>query len=165
MKKFFFQSVVFWAILAVFGNAFGLMKDKEIDVLQGLEGVHVVIERLRPEIERDGLYGNTLESDMELTLRMAGIKVLSKEEWLQSPYAPCLYLHVDAFKYAGGYVYKIHLSLRERVLILRKKLEAKAITVSLPVQLGITHNLSQIREEARDLMDEFSKAWLTANPK
>lgn len=165
MKKFIFMCFFLWAILAVFSDAFAFMKEKMKEVLQGLEGVHVVVERLRPEIERDGLYGNTLENDMELTLRMAGIKILSREECLQSPGAPSLCLHVDALRYAEGYVYKIQLSLKERVLILRKQIEAKAVTVRLSDQLGITHNLSQIREDAKDLVDEFCKDWLTAKAK
>jgi hypothetical protein len=164
VKKFIFICVLFGAILVVFGDAFAFTQEKMKEILQGLGGIHLVVERLRPEIERDGLYGNTLESDMELTLRMAGIKILSEEEFLQSPGAPCLYLYVDALKYADGYVYKIHLSLGERVSILRKQLEVRGVTVSLNDQLGLTHDLAQIREEAKDLVDEFSKAWLAANP-
>ena len=45
-------------------------------VLRGLQGCEVVVENLRPEIERGGLTREQLQTDMELKFRMAGIKVL-----------------------------------------------------------------------------------------
>ena len=70
--------------------AFALVDEEQRQVLRGLEGVHVVIKRLKPEIEMDGLYRSTLETDVELTLRMAGIKVLTEEESLQTSGVPDL---------------------------------------------------------------------------
>jgi len=154
-----------WAILVISTGAFAYIKQGEEEVLQGLEAIHVKVERLRAEIEQDGLFGSTLQSDAELKLRLAGIKVLSEEQWLENPDSPYLYLFVDVFKHSEGYIYRIQISLREPVMILRKHTKTTATTLRIRDELGITPYLSQIREEAQDLMDEFIKAWQTANRK
>lgn len=165
MKRLISVSVILWVILTICTCAFALEKDEHRDVLQGLEEVYVIVERLKPEIERDGLFGSTLQTDVELMLRMAGMNIMSEQEWLRSLCGPYIYLHVDAFKYSEGYVYKIQLSLREAVRLLRKRMRAVATTVRLPDQLGVTPHLADIRDEAKELVEDFIKAWLAANPK
>jgi hypothetical protein len=154
-----------WVILAISTCAFAYMKHGEEEVLQGLEAVCVKVERLKVEIEQDGLFGGTLQTDVELKLRLAGIRVLSEEQWLENPDSPYLYLFVDAFKYAEGYVYRIQISLREPVMIIRKGIKATATTLRIRDELGITADLSDVRQEAQDLVDEFIKAWQKVNRK
>ena len=165
MKRLISVSLGVWVILAISTCAFAYMKQGEEEVLQGLEAVHVKVERLKAEIEQDGLFGSTLQTDAELKLRLAGIKVLSEEQWLEKPDSPYLYLFVDAFKHSEGYIYRIQISLREPVTIIRKRNKTIATTLRIRDELGITAYLSDIREEAQDLMDEFIKAWQTANRK
>jgi hypothetical protein len=165
MKRKISVSLGVWVILAISTCAFAYMKQGEEEVLQGLEAAHVKVERLKAEIEQDGLFASTLQSDAELKLRLAGIKVLSEEQWLENPDSPYLYLFVDAFKHSEGYVYRIQISLREPVMIIRKRMKASATTLRIRDELGITANLSEIREEAQDLVDEFIKAWQSVNRK
>jgi hypothetical protein len=165
MKRKISVSLGVWVILAISTCAFAYMKQGEEEVLQGLEAAHVKVERLKAEIEQDGLFASTLQSDAELKLRLAGIKVLSEEQWLENPDSPYLYLFVDAFKHSEGYVYRIQISLREPVMIIRKRMKASATTLRIRDELGITANLSEIREEAQDVVDEFIKAWQSVNRK
>jgi hypothetical protein len=166
MKKLISVSAVVWVTLFISIWAFAVSRGGEgRAVLRGLEGVRVVVERLKPEIERDGLFGSTLQTDAELSLQMAGIKVLSEEEWLKTPGAPYLYLKVNAFQCARGYVYNITLTLEEQVTLVRNGLKVSATTSTIGHQLGITSSLSDIRGEARDQVEEFVKAWQEANRK
>jgi hypothetical protein len=165
MKRRISVSLGVWVILAISTCAFAYMKQGEEEVLQGLEAVYVKVERLKAEMEQDGLFASTLQTDVELKLRLAGIKVLSEEQWLENPDSPYLYLCVDAFKYSEGYVYRIQVSLREPVMVLRKRTKTIATTLRIRDELGITADLSEIREEAQDLVDEFIKAWQNANRK
>jgi hypothetical protein len=165
MKRKISVSLGVWVILAISTCAFAYMKQGEEEVLQGLEAVRVKVERLKAEIEQDGLFASTLQSDVELKLRLAGIKVLSEEQSLENPDSPYLYLFVDAFKHSEGYVYRIQISLREPVMIIRKRMKASATTLRIRDELGITANLSEIREEAQDVVDEFIKAWQSVNRK
>jgi hypothetical protein len=166
MRRLISMSLVAWLTLFISSSAFAANRGGEgRAILRGLEGVRVVVERLKPEIERDGLFGSTLQTDAELSLQMVGIKVLSEEEWLKPPGAPYLYLKVNAFQCARGYVYNINLTLEEQVKIVRNGLKLSATTLKVGHQLGITSSLSDIREEARDLVQEFIKSWQEANRK
>ena len=64
------------------------------EVLQGMEGVFVLVSSIEPEIEKYGLTSQGLKTDTELQLRQYGIKVLTREERLSTPGAPCLYVNV-----------------------------------------------------------------------
>jgi hypothetical protein len=165
MKARISVSLGVWVILALSTCAFGHITQGEEGVLQGLEAVYVKVERLKAEIEQDGLFGSLLQSDAELKLRLAGLKVLSEEQWLKNPDSPYLYVFVDVFKHSEGYIYRIQISLRESVMILRKSTKTIATTLRIRDELGVTAYLSEIREEAQDLLDEFIEAWQTANKK
>ncbi len=170
MKRSICVPVVFFVILTIstcaFATcAFARITDEEQEVLRGLEQIRVSIEALQPEMERDGLYRSTLQTDMEESLRTAGLKVLSEEESLQTPAVPNLYLHVDGLRFRKGYVYRLQLVMRERVTVIRKRSEVTATTLRIPDQLRITPFLSDVRERARDLVAQFIDAWREANPK
>lgn len=165
MKRIISVSMALWWILSIFSYAFAQIKEEEREVLRGLEGVRVLVDRLKPEIERDGLYIDTLQGDVEVKLRIAGIKVLSEEEWLQAPGAPYLFLVVDALKHKKGYIFRIELSLREMVTSLRADGKNFATTLTVPHEFGKTSYLSDIRDQVNDLADEFVQAWQEANPK
>jgi hypothetical protein len=166
MKKSNFIAVLVAVILAITCNcAFALINEEQREVLRGLERVHVVIKRLKPEIEIDGLYRSTLQSDVELTLRMAGMKVLSEEESLQTSGTPDLCLKVNVLKCSSGYVYNIGLSLEEKVSLIRRSIQISATTLRIWEQLGIAPRLSDIRDAVKDLLEEFVKGWQAANQK
>jgi hypothetical protein len=165
MKGLICISVVFFVFLTISTCALARMTDEEQEVLRGLERVRVGVEDLQPEMERDGLYRSMLQTDMEENLRMAGLKVMSEQEVLQTPNVPNLYLHVDALRFQKGYVYRIQLVMRERVTLIRKRSEVVATTLRIPDQIRITSYLPDVREKARDLVDEFINAWREANPK
>jgi len=166
MKKSNFIAVLVAVILVIpAACAFALIDEEQREVLRGLERVHVVVERLKPEIELDGLYRSTLQTDVELTLRMAGIKVLSEEESLQTPGTPDLCLKVNALKCSNGYLYNIGLSLEEKVTLIRRNIQISGTVLKICEHLGVAPRLSDIRDEVKDLLEEFVRAWQAANQK
>ena len=165
MKKTTLVLMIVWAALAVSTPAAAHLRVGQPEVLAGLEAVRLEIERLKPEIERDGLFREELQSDMELKLRMAGIKVLPEEAVQKNPGAPVLYLNVDALKCSFGYVYNIGLYLIEPATLERRPVKASAMFLRVPEQLGIAARLSEIREAVGDVVDEFVRVWKAANPK
>lgn len=50
------------------------------DILEGLEAVRVIVERLSPKVEKYELRVQELQTDTELRLRQYGIKVVTQEE-------------------------------------------------------------------------------------
>jgi hypothetical protein len=165
MKRLVSVSLGVGLMVAIATSGFAYITQGEEEILRGLTAVTVKVERLRAEIEQDGLFASTLENDVELKLRLAGINVLSEEEGNAKPDTPRFYLFVDAFKHSEGYIYRIQVSLRESVMVLRTRTKIIATTMRIRDELGITPYLSEIRGEAQDLVDEFIRAWQTANRK
>jgi hypothetical protein len=153
------------AALAICSHAAAHIRIGQPEVLKGLEVVRLEIERIKPEIERDGLFREDLQSDIELKLRLAGIRVLSEEEAQKTPGAPLLHLNVDAMKCSFGYVYNIGLYLIEQATLVRKPMKAPAMFLRIPEQLGIASRLSEIRDAAGDVVDEFVRTWKASNSK
>jgi hypothetical protein len=165
MKKWSCALTTMVLLGAVISTAFAFLSPEEIDILKGVDGIRVEVKRLKPEIERDGLFRSTLQTDLELKLKMAGIRVVSEDDAANKPSGPCLYLNLDALKCSLGYVYRIQLVLREMVTLTRKPVKAFATTYRTTEYFAISTNLSELREDAREVVDDFIKAWMEANAK
>jgi hypothetical protein len=87
---------VLWGSIGISGGGSWASDDKYARAtLRGIEGVNVAIESLEPEVERAGLVRQQIETDVELRLRKAGIRVLTEEERQGTPGAPYLYINVN----------------------------------------------------------------------
>ncbi len=141
----------------------------EKEVLQGLEGVLVIVEDMRPEAEKKGLTRQALQTDTELQLRQYGIKVLTPEECVSTPGGPYLYINVNVI--IGGEIYAaaaITVELREEVLLLREPKRtyygASTWKTGHVESLGL-RRIKEIRGSVKDHVNEFINDYLAANPK
>jgi hypothetical protein len=102
-------------------QAFGSDSKFDRETLHGLQGVHVVVENIDQNAERDGLTEHQVQTDVELRLRQSGIRVLSEEERLATPGRPYLYINVNTFKNNDMefYVYSITVELNQNVWLSR----------------------------------------------
>ena len=137
--------------------------------LRGLKGVQVVVEELRPEIERAGLKKQQLQTDVELRLRKAGIRVLTRKERLKTPGTPLLYLNVNALTAVDNkaVVFGISVELNQEVRLVRDpKIIVDATTWSTDsVGIADVNNIRDIRRRVGDRVDVFINAYLAMNPK
>src|SRR5215510_4222696 len=85
--------------------------------LRGLLGVQVIIEEFTPEVESAGLLRQQLQTEEELRLRLAGIRVLTQEERLQVLGHPMLSINVHVLlnQLLGLTVYHIAVALYQSV--------------------------------------------------
>lgn len=138
------------------------------DTLRDLQGIYILVERLRPEIERTGkLTENQLRMGTELKLRKSDIKVLSLKESLRMPGMPYLYVYVNVFKskHRSLYVYNITVALVQAVSLIRApNVSRLAITWSVS-GIGAVRELERIRGRTEGLVDDFIDAYLSVNPK
>ena len=142
----------------------------ERESLAGLGGVYVLVEDMAPDVERNGLTRSTLQTDVEVKLRQAGIRVLTEAERAVAPGSPFLYLRVATMKSdgVGLYAVDIDLELNQEVRLTRNPaITSLARTWSAGGWVGIigSRNLSRVRDTVRDAVDQFLNDYLAANPK
>jgi len=138
--------------------------------LRGLKGVGVLVEKLPPEVEKEGLSADQLQKEIGSKLQSAGIRLLTKEESLRAPGEPYLYININvniAKTESDIYPYSIDLLLIQKVSLVRDpKLTSYAITWSTGGVGSIGKQiLSQLRESVEAMVDVFIKAYLAENPK
>lgn len=199
MKKYLILAIVSFSILIVLwpsqqitGETGQSAKDKENDsnltalhksalsaklvwanrkeVLQGLEGVHVLVNPIEPGVEEYGLTEKALQTDTELQLRQYGIKVLTKEECGSTPGTPFLYIEAKVIMREEVPVAaaSIVVQLRENVPLLRKParfcIGASTWQRGVAVLVGLDE-IKDLKGYVKDFVDEFINDYLAANPK
>jgi len=153
-------------------NSFSLTCE---DCLKGLEGVEVLVEEMKAELEEYNLTAIQIQADVETKLREAGIKILSKEEneKIQPLCKPYLYVRIKSHKLPWKRLviaYSIEITLKQLVTLpaqpksLRKPFYAPTWYKNI-VGAAVPKDFAEIRDGVHQLTDKFIKAYLTANPK
>ncbi|MGA2957715.1 MAG: hypothetical protein ABSF48_18565 [Thermodesulfobacteriota bacterium] len=133
------------------------------------------MEEVKAELENYNLTAIQIQTDVEAKLREAEIKVLSREEneKIQPLRKPYLYVKINSHKLPWQrevIAYSVEIALKQLV-----KLSDQSISVRKPfyaptwyksmVGAATPKNFADIRDGVRQLMEEFIKAYLTANPR
>ena len=165
------------------------MDDRESrSTLQGLRAVYVKVENLDPELKKElkkgGLTEETLQTRIERRLEVAGIKVLSDEEFQSTDFTGILYVNVGILmpetlkKYTytvdgervpkGGptekYLYTIDVELRQMVSLLRNPVVKGLATTWSTGSIGF-RRLGGIQMDVADQVDTFANAYLSVKSK
>ena len=149
---------------------FAINGKSNLATLRGLQGIGVLVEQLLPEVENEGLRRNQIQAEVESKLRMAGIKVLTKEECAKTPGEPYLYinLNINITKTESDiYPYTIDVILIQKVSLLRDPQKNTYATTWSTGGIGSINKqiLGQLRESVIDVVDVFIHAFLTENQK
>lgn len=150
----------------------------EMQSLKGLPGVRVVVESFRRAAEDAGFDTSTFQREVELKLRLAGIRAYAEDS--EAHWLPLLYVNVNALHGKAGerHAYSISLRLLQRA-VLRRHLFAESgkavpedemddLTAEVDTwSKGATGfgDLPHVRGSVKDLADSFINAWLAANPR
>jgi hypothetical protein len=157
---------------ATIGVTLGAAVPGDEQSLKGIQGLQIVIESIGSEVEDAGLLRADIQTDVELRLRLAGIKVLTIEDSAKQPGSPWLYVnaHVMLAKdtpFQGLVVYSIDCELIQTVTLARSGSREASATTWHTGSLGYVgrNNLRKIRDSTKDLVDDFINAYLSVNPK
>ena len=161
--------VVFWIICPL---SFVVAVDNAStrESLAGLRGVKVVVETLEPEVEHAGLTSAVIQTDAELKLRLAGIRVLTTDESRDEPGHPYLYLNAivnPTLPSSWGYSTSVDL-IQDVRLTRNPAVNVAAHTWSVSSGGGEARpaNISDsVRNSFKDKVDQFVNAYLAMNPK
>ncbi len=131
--------------------------------LKGLKAVTVVVERMDPDAEKDGLTTDQLQKDVESRLRQAGITVVPLV-----PPSSFLYVNVHALKTdAGFYVAAITVEFNQPVTLFRdpKIVHPAATTWRMhSIAVAASDRLGILQGQVDTYVDEFINAYLEQNP-
>jgi hypothetical protein len=134
--------------------------------LKGLTGVDVKVEYLRPDIEQAGLTRMTLQTDVELTLREAGIQVVAQPSLSTGN----LYLNVDCMNRPPIMIYgcSFQLDLNQPVALARNPqilTLASTWSVGEIYMVGAAYLSTDLPTAVRGLVRQFANAYLEQNPR
>ncbi len=131
--------------------------------LKGITTIRVVVDNLDPEAERDGLTKDQLQTDVELRLRKAGIRVTSLRAESESSY---LHLAVNTIKDSSGvYAFNIVLEFDQWVILERNRNVFRFAPTWGVSSVGTVdaEYLREVRGSVADKVDKFIKAYLEQN--
>ena len=135
--------------------------------LVGLKGITVLVEDMNPQAERLGLTTAEIQTDVELRLRKAGIRVLTEKESAEMPGIHILYVRVNTNIKSGSALCAVNISvvLKEDVTLETGFPTVGTIWNTEAVGSVETDNIRKIRGSVGDLVDRFINDYLEANPK
>jgi hypothetical protein len=160
---------VLWGFIGLASGESWAGGDSELSrqTLRGVEGVYVLLEDLKPEVERAGLAKQQLQTDVELRLRKAGIRVYTHEELLRAQGQPYLYINAGVLLHSDGLVsYGITVEFRQRASLDLNAVSAPVTTWSTGGfgKAGMLH-LDTLRDTVCDFVDQFINAYLSVSPR
>ncbi len=142
--------------------------DTDAASLSGLEGVSVLVETSGAEIKEQGLTVDLLRTDVELRLQIAGIKVLSKQEFSKSRGRPLLYLSVEMSRLdvTRSYACFLHIALRQNVYLKRDpKVRGIVAATWSKTMTAVVLDSEDLRAKVKDLASDFVNAYTSVSPK
>ena len=174
--KYYFVSPVM-LLLAFLLPCFGQLSTLDRYFFENIKGIHVDVT----DVNVLGMSAETLRTDVELKLRTAGIKVLSKEEWshpdsitILSDHAR-LFVNVALLKVsnggnATGYSFFVRVGLWQDVALYSKKNVDQGGQAETWVSgaHGIAPPdkvVEKIRSDTKEAVDKFINAYLACTKK
>jgi len=128
------------------------------ETLKGLAGFYVIVEELQPNLLKYEKYAKQfdvnkagIQRDMEKKLIGAGIRVLSREAWLQTPGRPVLYVNVNTHE-SEKYWFSYNIKLEVRQLVsLEANPAVKTLAGTWSLNLTGMANIGNLKQISHDL--------------
>ena len=137
----------------------------EVKSLKGVVGVHVVVESLAPDLVKDGLSADSLETTITDRLNAGGIKLLTEDELSQDG-AAIFYVSLASVKNDKGmYACDVHAEVIQAAALTRDPHILTPATTWTSTTVGIVgaSNVRQLNDTVRKLADEFVRDYLSVN--
>ncbi len=131
--------------------------------LKGISALFVDVEYLPVSAKPLGLTKETIQTDVELKLRLAGMRVVALGEGVKLPGSPYLYVNVNLT--ADARAGSVNIDLEQDALLQRNGEFATAVTTWHTGALMTNPTAQDIRAEVKDVVDKFLNDWLSVNPK
>ena len=161
LSLLFFLLIPFSIVTIVYGEN----GDSYGNDLKGLKRINIQIDIGDPI---SNLIEKQIKTDVELKLRLVGIKIIGEEE-INSSKDGILYIRIEHLKYGSSdsYFYILDIFLVQGAFLKRNNLYTNAVsTIGGSIGTIPINDINFIiREDINDDMDEFLNAYLSVNPK
>ncbi len=147
----------------------------DANTLEGLPGVnvgvHIAEDDAFEEVDaRDGLTVETLRTDVEYQLKLAGIRVLTEDDRLQTPSCPVLLASVAIVQpkgdLTGVHAFALTLGLRQTATLTSgARISAETWNMGYVGFAASSKVQPLLRQQLKNKTIAFVNAWLTVNPK
>jgi hypothetical protein len=131
--------------------------------LKGIAAVWVMVQDLPDGAKLLGLSKGAMQTDVELKLRLAGIRVVTQEEGLKLPGSPFVFVYLNLTNNAD--VAEIRVELSQNARLERNGQLAPAVGTWWRGVITAHPTSQDINNRIEDLTDQFLTAWLSVNPK
>ena len=149
---------------------------EDADALKGIKSFEIKISDLSSDAIKEGLTAGKLKTDVEVKLRVAGIRVVNfgDKSTLTPDSIPTNMLHVDidALKHKELGLYAIAIQIRVLDIVTFERQGKKYTAIATPIWyvgtlglLGSNNFVDDTRDAAKDLIDQLINDYLKANPK
>jgi hypothetical protein len=156
-------------VLALAATGYAIDIEYSRQSLKGLRGVCVAVADLRPEVKQAGLTVEMIQTDAELKLRLAGIRVLTADDCAKEPGQPLLLLNATVSGPPPYWRFSVTVALSQMVQLIRDP--AIVVPADTWSEVGVNGLApaaampDMIRSGSKDLVDKFINAYLSVNPK
>ena len=167
MKKLIFLIFLFFPY-GSFAQDIQEELDSRIKSLKGIEEFHILIEKLNPDIEEQGLLTEEqIKADVEQKLKSLGIKILTEEEKYSTIGFPTLYINVDCsqLEKTGEFIYNITIEVLQQVMVVSNRVYVHDAVTWNAGLMGISSEIEEIRKNLKDGIDFFCNDYQKANTK
>lgn len=131
--------------------------------LTGINSIFVLVERLPNGAKKLALSEEIIQTDVELKLRLAGLRVVTMAESVNLPGSPYLYVNLNVT--SGAEAASIDISLHQDATLQRNGQRAGGVGTWTNEMLIANPSVQGIRNSVKDVTDKFLNDWLAANPK
>jgi hypothetical protein len=131
--------------------------------LKGISTVYVMVEELPDGARMLGLSKDAIQTDVELKLRLAGMRVVTEDEGDKISGGAFVYINVNLTDNASAA--GIDVEFDQDALLARNYEFSPSVTTWFSGFVLANPSAQEIRDRVKDLVDGFLNAWLSVNPK
>ncbi len=159
-------------ILVLATNSYAADSEQSRKTLTSVKGVYVLVEELQPNLQRylkkQELSRGQLQTQIENQLKTAGIKVLTRQEWLLTKGRPVLYVNVNTHEYQKyRFAYGVSVELQQ-IVSPEVAPDARILATTWSVDMTGAINggsIEAINQRIKGLIDLFINAFCPVHSK
>lgn len=139
------------------------VRAQDPDGLKGINTIYVIVENVPEAVKKLGLTTESIQTDVELKLLVAGMSVATLADGRKLPGRPHIYVRVTVTK--GAEVASVQVDLEQDAVLDRNAEHALSVMTWDTDYLLANPTAERILDDIKNGVDQFVSAWLSVNPK